>query len=154
MRLSPGPCCHLRTRCLPSKEAAAHRDRLESERGSYLNLRTGALGRVCARLTLVPARGATPACRCASKLVRGHGGPKLDRKPRCNGGAGFPVAARQAKALKLRDKEPWPTKGSPSLPALRSTAAAISHRTARCFDRSRALPPTPACCSPFIAAWC
>jgi hypothetical protein len=38
---------------------------LASERGSYFNLRTGALGRVCARLTLVPARGAAPACRCA-----------------------------------------------------------------------------------------
>jgi len=48
-----------------AQPAAAHRDRLESERGSYFNLRTGALGRVCTRPTLVPARGATPACRCA-----------------------------------------------------------------------------------------
>src|SRR5262249_41229566 len=71
--------------------------------------------------------------------------------------AGGPPSGRRAASKsteKLRDKEPWPTKGFPSLHASRYAAAAISHRTARSFDRSQALPPTPASSSPSIAAWC
>src|SRR5215831_6983916 len=145
MRLSPGPCCHLCARCLPRKERAAHRDRLESERGSYFNLRSGALGRVCARPPLVPAGDAKrrtgrrfryPArwlhAVVPKSLSAGAESLSLIANPVAT--AAFRHSRRREASKsteKLRDKEPWPTKGSPSLHASRYAAAAISHRTAR-----------------------
>src|SRR5262249_38182459 len=122
--------------CRARSTRAAHRDRLDSERRSYFNLRNGALGRVWA------------GCLRAGRPSAWSQTPLQWR------GAGLPVAARQAKSSEPRDKEQWPTKSFPSLHALRCAGAAISRRTARSCGRSRALPPTSTSSSPFIAAWC
>src|ERR1700730_14502615 len=111
MRLSPGPCCHLHAQCLPrGGRRAAHRDRPESERGSYFNLRNGALGRVCPRPTAPAARSAPPpkslfACAESLSLIAN---PPLQWR-----GGGLPVAARRAESSKTRDKKQWPTKSFP-----------------------------------------
>src|SRR5262249_29704363 len=154
--------------CLPRKERAAHRDRLESERGSYFNLRSGALGRVCARPPPIPAGPASaapgrrfryparrPPAVAPKSLSAGAESLSLIANPVATAGRRHSRRREASKSTeKLRDKEPWPTKGSLSLHASRDAAAAISHRTARAFDPSRALPPTPASSSRFIAAWC
>src|SRR5262249_49572977 len=98
-----------------ARRRAAHRDRLESERGSYFNLRTGALGRVCARPPLIPAGDAKrrrgrrfrhlarrpPAVAPKSLSAGTESLSLIANPPSQRRGAGLPVAAMQAKALKI-----------------------------------------------------
>src|SRR5262249_17622847 len=119
------------SRTMPAAQpGAAHRHRPKSERG-YFNLRTGALGRVCAGPTRVMAGDAKGSAERAAAICGATHPPAIAPKSLSAGTEslslianpplqwrGRPSRRREAsKALKLRDKEQWPTKGSLSLHA-------------------------------------
>src|SRR2546430_12336599 len=91
------------------KRRAAHRDRPEGERGSYFNLRNGALGRVCPRPTAPAARSAPPPkslFACAESL-------SLIANPVATAGEGLPSPPGKQKQQRRRVKNKRRTRSFP-----------------------------------------